>query len=125
MNETIHPDNASNSSWPTSVSRVKAPDTEKWPDSEKIAPAAVGLLNNAVQGAHNTLDRFADSAAPVVRQMGEDVAAAEEALHAKTIQLRHTRDEWAEGMRSTIRRKPLVCVAWAFALGAVIARITR
>jgi hypothetical protein len=36
------------------------------PDSEKAAPAAVGLLKQAVQGAHDTIDRLADSATPAV-----------------------------------------------------------
>jgi uncharacterized protein (DUF927 family) len=39
--------------------------------------------------------------------------------------LRETRDEWVEGARTTVRNSPLVSVAVAFALGAVIARITR
>lgn len=96
-----------------------------WPDSEKAAPAAICLLNNAVQGAHDTIDRFAENAAPAVRHLGDSVAAAAEALHAKTDQLRKTRDEWAEGARTTVCSNPLVFVAAAFALGAVIARITR
>lgn len=125
MNETNHPDNLSTGPWPTSVPRVKVPDTSTWPDSEKIAPAAVGLLDSAVQGAHDTVDRLAASAAPAVRQLGDNVAAAEEALHAKTDQLRHTRDEWVEGVRTTVRANPLASVATALALGAVIARITR
>lgn len=32
---------------------------------------------------------------------------------------------WAEGVRTTVRGNPLVAVAAAFALGAVIARIAR
>lgn len=125
MNETNHPANGSKSSWPSSVARVKAPDTSTWPDSNKVAPAAESLLNSAVQGAHDGIDRFANSAAPAVRQLGDNVAAAEEVLHAKADQLRHARDEWVESVRTTVRKKPLACLAGAFALGAVIARITR
>jgi len=60
-----------------------------------------------------------------MRQLGENISAAEDALHAKTDQLRNTRDEWVESMRTTVRRNPLVSVAAALALGAVVARITR
>jgi len=127
MNETIHThtDSASAVPWPTGDNRVRASDPSMLPGSEKAAPAAVGLLKDAVQGAHNTIDRFADSAAPAVRQLGESVAAAGETLHAKTDQLRETRDEWVEGVRSTVRSKPLASIAAAFALGALIARIIR
>ena len=125
MNETIHPDIASNPPWLTSDQRVQMPDATVLPDSETAAPQALGVLNNAVQGAHNTLDRIAESAAPAAQQLDDSVAAAAEALHAKTDQLRETRDAWAEGVRSTVRSNPLACVAGALALGAVIARITR
>lgn len=125
MNETLHPDSSSDVPWPTTDHRVRVPDTSMLPGSEKAPPAAVGMLKLAVQGAHDTIDRVADSAAPAVRQLGDSVAAAEEALHAKTDQLRDTGDAWVESMRTTVRSKPLVSVAAAFALGALIARITR
>ena len=125
MNETIYPDSGSDLTWPTGDHGVRVPDTSMLPGSEKAPPAAVGLLKNAAQGAHDTVDRLADSAAPAVRQVGERVAAAAETLHAKTDQLREKRDEWAEGVRSTVRSNPLAAVAAAAALGAVIAHIAR
>ena len=123
MNDTLRPDSASAVPWPTSDPRV--PDTSMLPGSEKAPPAAVGLLKNAVRGAHDTIDRLAASAEPAVRQLGDSAAAAGQTLHAKTEQLRETRDEWAEGARATVRRHPLVSVAAALALGAVIGRTTR
>ena len=123
MNEVIHPETTTAVPWPTSDHRVRASDPSMLPGSDKAAPAA--LLRNAVQGAHDTIDRFADSAAPAARQLGERVAAAGETLHAKTEQLRETRDEWVEGVRSTVRSKPLVSIGAAFALGALLARIIR
>ncbi|MHB8948668.1 MAG: hypothetical protein ACYC4S_06355 [Rhodoferax sp.] len=125
MNETINPTNASDSTWTTGDDRVRVPNTSMLPGSEKAPPATVGMLRNAVQGAHETIDRLAESAAPAVRELGESVAAAAQTLDAKTDQLRETRDEWVESARSTVRSNPLVSVAAAFALGAVIARITR
>ena len=125
MNETNHTASASDAPWPTSDHRVRAPDTSMLPGSEKAGPAAVGLLKGATQGAHDTIDRLADGAEPAVRQMGESVSDAGKALHAKTDQMRETRDEWVEGVRSKVRGNPLASVAAALALGAVIARITR
>ncbi len=94
-------------------------------DSHKAAPAEVGVLKQAAQVAHDTINRMADSAAPAVQKLGESVAAAQDALQAKADQLRETRDEWVEGARTTVRSNPLVSVVGAFALGFVIARITR
>ncbi len=125
MNETDNPTSPSDVPWPASVPRVGAPNTSMFPGSGKAAPAPVGLLKHAVQGAHDTIDHLADRAELAVRQLGESVSAAGETLPAKTDQLRETRDEWVEGMRCTVRTNPLVSVAAAFALGAVIARITR
>jgi len=125
MNETSHPDGASDVPWPTNDQRVGVPDTSMLPGSEKAAPALVGMLKHAVRGAHDTIDRLADSAEPAAQQLGERVAAAEEALHATSDQLRDTRDEWVESVRSTVRANPLACIAAAAALGAVVARITR
>jgi hypothetical protein len=125
MNEAIYPDGKSDSPWPSDDLRVPVPDTSLMPGSDKAPPAAVNLLNHAVQGAHDAIDQLAGRAAPVARQLGESVSAAEAALHAKTAQLSGTRDEWVEGMRATVRSNPLACVAAAVALGAVMARIFR
>jgi ElaB/YqjD/DUF883 family membrane-anchored ribosome-binding protein len=125
MNETTHPDGASDVPWPTSDHRVRVPATSMLPGSEKAAPPVVGLLNQAVQGAHDSIDRIADRAAPAAQQLGERVSAAGDAIHAKTEQLRDTRDEWVDSVRTTVRNNPLASIAAALALGAVIARITR
>ena len=125
MNETLHPDSLSDVPWPTGNHRVRVPDTSMLPGSEKAPSSVTGLLNQAVQGAHDTIDRLADIAAPAAQQLGAQVSAAGDAIHAKTDQLRDTRDEWMESARSTVRGSPLVSIAAAFALGAVIARITR
>lgn len=125
MNETIHTERAPEVPWPTSGHRALVPDTSMLPGNEKPASATVDLLNHAVQGAHETIDRLAGSAAPVARQLGERVCAARDAVSAKSHQLRDTRDEWVDSARSTVRANPLTCVAAAAAVGAVIARISR
>jgi ElaB/YqjD/DUF883 family membrane-anchored ribosome-binding protein len=122
MNESSPPVGAADVPWPARVSQMRVSATSTWPGGEPSPPAAVDLLNTAVEGAHHTIDRFADSAAPAVRQLGESVAAAKDALHAKSEQWRESGEGWANGARSTIRSNPLVCVAAAFAIGVVVAR---
>lgn len=94
-------------------------------DQSSFHATASGMLENAVQGTHDTIDRLAVGAAPMAGKLHEGVTAAGDALHATSDQLRQTRDEWAQSMRASVRRQPLVAVAAAFTLGAVIARITR
>ena len=125
MNETNHSASASDLPWSTGEHRAQVPNTSMLPGSEKAPPATAGLLNNAVQGAHETIDRLADSAAPAVRQLGDSVAQAGQTLQAKADLLREKRDQWAEGARNTVRSNPLTVVAAAAAVGAIIARITR
>lgn len=125
MNEINDPTIEAGGAWRHSDRELPVPDTSMLPGSEKPAPAAVGLLKHAVRGAHDTIDRLADSAEPAVRQFGERVAAAEDSLHATADQLRETRDEWVDSLRSTVRGNPLASIAVAAALGALLARVRR
>lgn len=125
MNETNFPRSTPDVTWPTPDYERVEPDASALADSDNAAPTAAGLLNNAVQGAHHTIDRLADRAKPAVEQLGESALAAQDALHVKADQLRETRDEWVESARTTVRSNPLVAVAAAVTLGLVIARITR
>jgi ElaB/YqjD/DUF883 family membrane-anchored ribosome-binding protein len=122
---TIPNDRTADVPWPTSSQRMPAPDHSALPGNESTAPSATGMLKNAVQGAHDTLDRLADRAAPAVQRMGDSVNSAEAALRAKTSQLRERGDEWVDGTRGSIRNHPLTAVAIAVAVGAVVARMTR
>ena len=100
-------------------------NTSMLPGSETAPPAAVKILNRAVRGAHETIDRFAERAAPRVQQLGERVTGAEQALRDRSEQLFQTRDAWAESMRSNVRSRPLTSVAVALAVGALVAGLTR
>lgn len=125
MNETTHSSTPADASRITADPRARVPDTSMLPDKPNTGPTPGGRLDQVVQGAHHTIDRLADSAAPVARQLNESVAAAGQSLHSATDQLRVTRDHWVESARCNVRGSPLVSIAAAFALGAVIARITR
>jgi len=47
------------------------------------------------------------------------------AMHESAKPLGKTRDEWADGLRGTVRNHPLAAMAAAVALGAVIVRVIR
>jgi hypothetical protein len=93
---------------------MRVADTSMLAGSEQAPAAAANLLKNAVQGAHDGIDR-----------LGERVSAAGVTLTEKTAQLRETRDAWTEGVRCTVRQKPLASLAVALALGGVIALLMR
>lgn len=89
------------------------------------APAASeDLLGRVVQGAHETIDRLAERAAPHVHRLQEGVSTTQESLQARAGQLRDTGDEWAESLRCTVRDNPLAAVATALAVGVLIAKLT-
>lgn len=125
MNDIKPPTSTPDQAWTDGDQRLRVPDTSMLPGSEKAPPPAVQLLRQAVRGAHDSIDQLAETVTPTVRKLGESVSAAEDALQAKSEQWRETGDAWVEGVRTTVRRNPLACVAGALALGALIARINR
>lgn len=125
MNENLNPGSLPEVPWPTSDQRMRGAASSMLTQTEKASTAAVDSLNRVVHGAHDAVDRFADSASPRVRQLGESVAGAETALREKADQMGRTRDEWAEGVRNTVRSHPLAVMAAAVALGAVFVRLMR
>lgn len=84
----------------------QVPNTSLLSDSERMS-AVSDSLDQAVQGAHKAVDRFADTAVPRVRHMAE------------------VGDAWTASARATVREQPLMAVLAAFAIGALVGRITR
>ena len=101
------------------------PNTSLLPGSEKAPTPAVSLMNRAVQGAHDTIDRLADGAAPAVQRLGDSLSGAQDAVHAQADLLRETRDTWSANLRDTVRSNPLLSVAAALVIGACVARLGR
>jgi len=89
------------------------------------AAASVELLQRMVHGAHDTLDRLAETAAPQLQRLEAGLTDANAALHDKADQVRQGGDAWAESLRCAVRDHPLAAVAAALAVGALVARITR
>jgi ElaB/YqjD/DUF883 family membrane-anchored ribosome-binding protein len=83
------------------------------------------LTDRMAQGAHHTIDRLAETTAPHLQRLEEAVTGAGVQLKKQARQAREAGDEWAEGLRTGVRRNPLAAVAIALAMGALISRLTR
>lgn len=83
------------------------------------------LMSRVVQGAHQTIDRLAESAAPHVQRLSEGVSGTSERVHAQVDHLREVGDEWTESLRMTVREHPLAALGLALAAGMLIAKLTR
>ena len=125
MTDTTQSDSTADAASSAVDDRHMVPNTSMLPGTEKIRGAAVGFLKHAVQGAHASIDRLADSAEPVLQKLEDGVSASREVLHSRTDQLRDIRAAWTEGVRDTVRSNPLASIAAALALGLVIARLNR
>ncbi len=89
------------------------------------SPQADDLMNRVVQGAHDTIDRLAEKAAPQLANLSDSLSSAGGAIHGKADAWRATGDEWAESLRGTVRENPLAALAAAVAVGVLVARLSR
>ena len=94
------------------------------PSSDRTTQAD-DVLARVVQGAHDTIDRLAETAAPHVHRLQEGMGSTNELLHSRADQAREMSEEWAENLRCTVRENPLAAVATALAVGVLVARLTR
>jgi len=86
-------------------------------------PAQPPLMERVVQGAHETIDRLAERAAPHVQRVQESVSGANEMLHERADQARELGTEWVDALRGTVRAHPVAAVATALAAGLLLARL--
>ena len=96
-------------------------------DMSRSTPSLAGsdVMARVVQGAHETVDRLAETAAPQVQRVQEGVSSASEMLNANVDKMKEVSDEWAESLRGRVRENPLMALAAALAVGMVIARLSR
>jgi hypothetical protein len=112
--------------WTSSDHHVLVPDTSMLPEAgDKGGAAAIDLMKRTVRGAHAAIDGFAVGAAPAVRQLGETVSGAKDALQAKASDFQAMGGTWAAGARATVRGRPLAWVLGALALGVLVGRARR
>lgn len=110
--------------FPTSSSeRAATPATAESPASGSTQPSE--LLNRLVAGAHQAIDRFAGQAAPRLDRWNEGVHTAGTRLRERAGQAGAMGEDLGETMRSTVRERPLAAIGTAFAIGFLIARLTR
>ena len=83
------------------------------------------ILSRVVKGAHEAIDRLAETAAPHVHRLEDSVGTAGVSMRTRADQAREVGDEWAESLRNTVRENPLAAVATAVALGVLVARLAR
>lgn len=124
QSDALRPDGVPGSVWRTSEYPARVPDVPTL-DREIGSPPVVDLLNRAVHGVHETIDRLADQAMPVAQKLGDGVVQAEDAIKEKADQLGITRDQWLESVRDIVRNKPLVSLAVAAALGLFLTQLLR
>jgi hypothetical protein len=91
------------------ISNVPWPTSDQSDRSSEAAPEAAVLVMNA---GHADQDHTGHG-------------GADEALQTADHALRQAQAEWAEGVRDSVRHRPLTAVAAAFALGALLVRIAR
>ncbi|HEY6133910.1 MAG TPA: hypothetical protein VIW70_08035 [Rubrivivax sp.] len=94
------------------------------PSTTSNVPLGDDMLGRIVRGAHETVDRVAAKAAPVVEQVKGGVNHASEVAHARADQMTQLGDEWTQSLRSTVREHPLAALAVALAVGVVISRMS-
>jgi ElaB/YqjD/DUF883 family membrane-anchored ribosome-binding protein len=110
---------------PSSPVQTPTTDNPVEPGGNGAALHQQALTDRMAQGAHQTIDRLAESAAPHVERLEEAVSSASVRLKNQAQRARETGDEWADGLRASVRRNPLTAVGMALALGALISRVTR
>lgn len=115
----------SESLYPSSLAETSGTDGPAQSGSNGAAVHPQPLTDRMAQGAHHTIDRLVETAAPHIERMEGALAGATGHLKDQARQVREKGDEWADGLRATVRRNPLSAVAIAVAIGALIARITR
>ena len=100
-------------------------DTDTASNGATPPAAQPPLMERVVQGAHETIDRLAERAAPHVQQLQDSVSETNTMLHERVDQARELGAEWTETLRSTVREHPVAALATALAAGVLIARLTQ
>lgn len=115
----------SDPSYPSNLAQTPWTDSPAESGGNGGATPQQPLTDRLAQGAHHTIDRLAATAGPHIEHMEAALAGATEHVKGQARHAREKGDEWADGLRATVRRNPLSAVAAALAIGALIARITR
>lgn len=88
--------------------------------------AATGepVVDRVADKAHRVVDKLADKAGPAVERLRGSVHEARESMGQRMADFSHSRDEWLDSARESVRRHPLAAVGIAAAVGYLLARLT-
>ena len=81
------------------------------------------LLERAVQGAHDTVDRLAEAVTPTVEQLTSAVDGAGDALNAQAADALALQREWTAALREAVRVHPIAAVLTAAAVGVLVSKL--
>lgn len=115
----------SESSYPSNLPQASLRDGAADSAANGVALQQPPLTNRMAQGAHHTIDKLAETAAPHIERIEGALTGATGQLKLRARQAREKGEEWADDLRSSVRRNPISAVVTAMAIGALIARITR
>lgn len=90
-------------------------------DASTLKPEA--LLDRAVQGAHETVDRLAESAAPAVERLSAGLDQAGSVLNERADEISALQREWTAALRDAVREHPIAAVLTAAAVGVLLGKI--
>jgi ElaB/YqjD/DUF883 family membrane-anchored ribosome-binding protein len=76
-----------------------------------------------VQGAHETIDRLAEKAAPAVERLRSGMSGATEKARGGADQLTQMQEEWIATARTCVRDHPLASIGIAVAAGMVLSKL--
>lgn len=82
------------------------------------------VVERVAERAHRVVDELAGRAAPAVDRLRSTVTEAKDSMGRRMEDLSHTREEWMDSARESVRRNPLAAVGLAAAVGFLLARLT-
>lgn len=90
-------------------------------DASSLKPDA--MLERAVQGAHETVDRLAEAAAPTAEQLTAAIEGAGAELNAQADDVLALQREWSDALRLAVREHPIAAVLGAAAVGVLLGKL--
>lgn len=105
--------------YPTS-SEPGVPGTSNGALSSSTPP----VVDRMAETAHRVVDQLASKAGPAYERVRTGVSTAKDTMGRTMDGLHHSRDEWVESARESVRQHPLTAIGVAAAVGYVLARLT-
>lgn len=86
--------------------------------------SAQPVIDRVAESAHRVVDQLAGKAGPAVERLRSTVTGAKDSMGQRMTDLTHTREEWMESARESVRQNPLAAIGLAAAVGYLLARLT-